>query len=56
MGGEGDRFMEFWNNVFMQSNRDDEGHLSPLAREAEFSAVEQDMRQVQDSLMAPQVV
>ena len=31
MGGEGDRFMEFWNNVFMQSNRDAEGQLSPLA-------------------------
>jgi alanyl-tRNA synthetase len=30
MGGEGDRYMEFWNNVFMQYNRDDEGTLTPL--------------------------
>ena len=30
MGGEGDRYMEFWNNVFMQYNRNDEGELSPL--------------------------
>jgi len=30
MGGEGDRYMEFWNNVFMQYNRDDEGSLKPL--------------------------
>ena len=31
MGGEGDRFLEFWNNVFMEFNRDEEGKLSPLA-------------------------
>ena len=31
MGGEGDRYMEFWNNVFMQSYRDENGGLSPLA-------------------------
>jgi len=31
MGGEGDRYMEFWNNVFMQSNRAEDGTLSPLA-------------------------
>lgn len=30
MGGEGDRYMEYWNNVFMQYNRDEEGHLTPL--------------------------
>ena len=30
MGGEGDRYMEFWNNVFMQSYRDDAGDLTPL--------------------------
>ncbi|MEE2643725.1 MAG: alanine--tRNA ligase [Myxococcota bacterium] len=30
MGGEGDRFMEFWNNVFMQYNRDDSGVMTPL--------------------------
>jgi len=30
MGGEGDRYMEFWNNVFMQYNRDAEGELTPL--------------------------
>jgi alanyl-tRNA synthetase len=31
MGGEGDRYMEFWNNVFMQSNRGEDGTFSPLA-------------------------
>ena len=30
MGGEGDRYMEYWNNVFMQYNRDDDGVLTPL--------------------------
>ena len=30
MGGEGDRFMEFWNNVFMEFNRDAAGNLEPL--------------------------
>ena len=30
MGGEGDRYMEYWNNVFMQYNRDEEGNLTPL--------------------------
>ena len=30
MGGEGDRYMEYWNNVFMQYNRDEEGTLTPL--------------------------
>lgn len=30
MGGEGDRYMEYWNNVFMQYNRDEDGTLSPL--------------------------
>lgn len=32
MGGEGDRFMEFWNNVFMQNNRLEDGTLEPLAQ------------------------
>ena len=30
MGGEGDRYMEYWNNVFMQYNRDEDGKLTPL--------------------------
>lgn len=30
MGGEGDRYMEYWNNVFMQYNRDEDGVLTPL--------------------------
>ncbi|MCA9524924.1 MAG: alanine--tRNA ligase, partial [Myxococcales bacterium] len=30
MGGEGDRYMEFWNNVFMESNRADDGSVTPL--------------------------
>lgn len=30
MGGEGDRYMEYWNNVFMQYNRDEDGQLTPL--------------------------
>lgn len=30
MGGEGDRYMEYWNNVFMQYNRDENGQLTPL--------------------------
>ena len=32
MGGEGDRYMEFWNNVFMQNNRLEDGTLEPLAQ------------------------
>ena len=31
MGGEGDRYMEFWNNVFMEHNRDASGQLNPLS-------------------------
>jgi alanyl-tRNA synthetase len=31
MGGEGDRFVEIWNLVFMQYNRDKSGKLNPLA-------------------------
>ncbi len=31
MGGEGDRYMEFWNNVFMDSDRAEDGSTSPLA-------------------------
>ncbi len=31
MGGEGDRFSEFWNNVFMEHNRDASGQLTPLS-------------------------
>lgn len=30
MGGEGDRFLEIWNLVFMQYERDKTGHLEPL--------------------------
>jgi len=32
MGGEGDRFLEIWNLVFMQYERDKEGVLHPLPR------------------------
>jgi alanyl-tRNA synthetase len=30
LGGEGDRFLEIWNLVFMQYNRDASGNLTPL--------------------------
>jgi len=32
MGGEGDRFLEIWNLVFMQYERDAEGILNPLPK------------------------
>ncbi len=32
LGGEGDRFLEIWNLVFMQYNRDESGKLHPLPR------------------------
>ncbi len=32
MGGEGDRFLEIWNLVFMQYERDNNGNLSPLPK------------------------
>jgi alanyl-tRNA synthetase len=32
MGGEGDRFLEIWNLVFMQYERDAEGNLNPLPK------------------------
>ena len=32
MGGEGDRFLEIWNLVFMQYDRDTEGNLNPLPK------------------------
>lgn len=32
MGGEGDRFLEIWNLVFMQYERDSEGNLTPLPK------------------------
>jgi len=32
MGGDGDRFLEIWNLVFMQYDRDKEGNLSPLPK------------------------
>lgn len=32
MGGEGDRFLEIWNLVFMQYERDKEGNLNPLPK------------------------
>lgn len=31
-GGEGDRFLEIWNLVFMQYERDKQGNLTPLPR------------------------
>ena len=31
MGGEGDRFMEYWNNVFMEFDRAKDGTTTPLA-------------------------
>ena len=32
MGGEGDRFLEIWNLVFMQYERDSNGKLNPLPK------------------------
>ncbi|HIO96243.1 MAG TPA: alanine--tRNA ligase [Campylobacterales bacterium] len=32
MGGEGDRFLEIWNLVFMQYFRDESGTLNPLSK------------------------
>lgn len=32
LNGEGDRFMEIWNLVFMQYNRDDAGNMTPLPK------------------------
>ncbi len=32
LGGEGDRFLEIWNLVFMQYERDDKGNLNPLPK------------------------
>jgi len=32
LGGEGDRFLEIWNLVFMQYNRDENGTLHPLPK------------------------
>jgi len=32
MGGEGDRFLEIWNLVFMQYFRDETGKLTPLSK------------------------
>jgi len=32
MGGEGDRFLEIWNLVFMQYERDSQGNLNPLPK------------------------
>jgi len=32
MGGDGDRFLEIWNLVFMQYERDAEGNLNPLPK------------------------
>jgi len=32
MGGEGDRFLEIWNLVFMQYDRDAKGNLNPLPK------------------------
>ena len=32
MGGDGDRFLEIWNLVFMQYERDKDGNLTPLPK------------------------
>ena len=32
LNGEGDRYMEIWNLVFMQYNRDDSGNYTPLPK------------------------
>ena len=32
LGGEGDRFLEIWNLVFMQYNKDENGKLTPLPK------------------------
>jgi alanyl-tRNA synthetase len=32
LGGEGDRFLEIWNLVFMQYERDKDGNLNPLPK------------------------
>ncbi|UCC79032.1 MAG: alanine--tRNA ligase [Candidatus Zixiibacteriota bacterium] len=32
LNGEGDRFMEIWNLVFMQYNRDESGKMTPLPK------------------------
>ena len=32
VNGEGDRFIELWNLVFMQFNRDAEGKVTPLPK------------------------
>jgi alanyl-tRNA synthetase len=32
LGGDGDRFLEIWNLVFMQYNRDESGKLTPLPK------------------------
>ncbi len=32
LNGDGDRFMEIWNLVFMQFNRDDSGKMTPLPK------------------------
>jgi alanyl-tRNA synthetase len=33
LGGEGDRYLELWNLVFMQYNRDAQGQLTPLPQQ-----------------------
>jgi alanyl-tRNA synthetase len=33
LGGEGDRYLELWNLVFMQFNRDAQGQMTPLPQQ-----------------------
>ncbi len=33
LGGEGDRYLELWNLVFMQFNRDAQGAMTPLPQQ-----------------------
>ena len=45
MGGEGDRFMEVWNNVFSQFNNDGHGHYTGMGLER-LAVVVQDVESI----------